>query len=164
MPREKRIYGSQRVRGASGTPLPRRRSPHADHPAVTRLIEFITAMNAWERAVIARNFKRMDDLFTRGRKLVAQLADIYATFCEPGAQPERLTEANWGLDEPDYDAAAEGITRVTPGRAKVLVETLTAKYNLKMRYELVNRGGHWCLRGHRQCYDPEVRKWCYCQL
>ena len=121
-------------------------------------------MNAWERAVIARNFKRMDDLRTHGKKLLAQLTEIYQDFCEPGAQPERLTEMNWGLDEPDYNAATEEIIRVTPGRAKVVVETLTTKYGLKMRYELVKRSERWCLRDHRECYEPDVRKWCYCQL
>jgi hypothetical protein len=131
---------------------------------VETLIAFMTAMNGWERAVIARNFKRMNDLKTRGKKLLAQLADIYQEFCEPGARPERLTEMNWGLDEPDYDAATEQVVRVTPGRAKVVVETRSGKYDLKMRYELVKRGDRWCLRDYRECYDPEVRKWCYCQL
>ena len=114
--------------------------------------------------MIARNFKRMDELRTRGTKLLARLAKIYQEFCEPGARPERLTEMNWGLDEPDYNAATEPVIRVTAGRAKVVVETLTTKYDLKMRYELVKRRECWCLRDHRECYDPDVRKWCYCQL
>lgn len=121
-------------------------------------------MNEWEHAVIARNFKRMSDLKTRGKKLLDRLAEIYREFCEPGAQPERLMEMNWGLDQPDYNPATEKIVAVKPGRAAVVVETYMTWEERKMRYELVKRGDRWCLRAHRKCYDPDVKKWCYCQL
>ena len=141
-----------------------RRVSHGDHPAVQTLLGFFTAMNQWERAVIARKFERMSDLKTRGKKLLDRLEAIYREFCEPGAQPERLTEMNWGPDQPDYNPATERIVSVKPGRAAVVVETYMTWEELKMRYELVKKGDRWYLRDHRKCYDPDVRKWCYCQL
>ena len=133
------------------------------HPAVQTLIGFITAMNEWERAVIARNFKRMSDL-RRAEKPAGPTRGHIPGVLRAGARPGGLTEMNWGLDHPEYNPKTEKIVSVSPGRTTVVVQTYMPLEDLKMRYELIRKADRWFLRDHRKCYDPDVRKWCYCQL
>jgi hypothetical protein len=141
-----------------------RRQARKDHPAVQTLVAFITAMNEWEHAVIARDFKRMSDLKTRGKQLLDRLAEIYREFCEPGAQPERLSEMNWGLDQPDYNPATEKDRRREGGPCQGRGRDVHGMGRDEDAIRVGQEGNRWCLRDHRKCYDPDVRKWCYSQL
>src|SRR5262245_52805224 len=112
-----------------------------DHPATQTLRRFIKAMNQWETKVIADNFKSSADLKRRGGKHLEALAELYCEFCEKGATPHRLTEMNWGVDQPDYNPKTEKITSARITRRRAVIETrMGGGYDLKMRYELVLDG------------------------
>ena len=139
--------------------------PEIGHPAVQALLRFFDEMNRWEQEMIAKSFRSISDFKRRGKTQLRRLARIYEQFCEPGGAPERLTDINWGDDSPDYDPDSEHIQRVKCGPSKVLIETqMTRKYGFRMRYELVYVGKEWRLRSSRKCFDPDARKWCFCEL
>lgn len=136
------------------------------HPAVRTLRAFIAAMNEWERRLIAADFKSMADFNKRGAAMYSNgLREIYERFCEPGAAPNRLTELNWEWQEPDYNPKTERIVSVKVGGNKITIDTqMSRNYDFRMRYELLRVGNEWRLREERKCFDPDVRKWCPCEL
>jgi hypothetical protein len=144
--------------------------PKDEHPAVSALRAFFTAMRDWELAATAY-FRRVESGDVTGEGEVrafkaahrAKLVAIFERCVDAGADAVRLQDEgfSFGAAEPIYDPAFEEIVTVsTDDPERVTIETRQlCDMRLRLRYEVSRDADEWKVSDNRKGRFENQTKW-----